>query len=253
MGSVVGKTPEERLVSLLTCADRLGIERLVLHGGMKIGLGNPPPEQLSQDNDDCIRAIRYRPDRTLGFVYLNPNYLDFSLRELERCVRDGPMVGVKFLVARRANSPDHDPIVRRAGELKAAILQHTWINAKGNPPGESTPMDLAELAARHPKVTFICGHAGGDWERGIRVIRPVKNIMIEVAGSDPTAGFVEMAVRELGADRILYGSDAGGRSFASQFAKVLGADLPDEAKRLILGGNLRRLLGPILESKGIRT
>src|SRR3712207_6583780 len=35
-----------------------------------------------------------------------------------------------------------------------------------------------------------------------------------------------MAVRELGAERILYGSDAGGRSFASQLAKVTGADDP---------------------------
>ena len=45
-----------------------------------------------------------------------------------------------------------------------------------------------------------------------------------------------MAVRELGAERVIYGSDAGGRSFASQLAKVHGADVPDEAKRLILAG-----------------
>jgi hypothetical protein len=35
-------------------------------------------------------------------------------------------------------------------------------------------------------------------------------------------------------------------------AKVLGADVPDSAKALILGGNLRRLLGPILGAKGYR-
>jgi len=48
------------------------------------------------------------------------------------------------------------------------------------------------------------------------------------------------------------GSDAGGRSFASQLAKVQGAHLPEEAKRLILAGNLKRLLGPILKAKGVR-
>ena len=74
----------------------------------------------------------------------------------------------------------------------------------------------------------------------------------EVCGSDPTAGFVEMAVRELGAERVLYGSDAGGRSFASQLAKVLSADVPGAAKHLILGGNLRRLLGPVLLRKGAK-
>ena len=60
-----------------------------------------------------------------------------------------------------------------------------------------------------------------------------------------------MAVRELGAERVLYGSDAGGRSFASQIAKVQGADISDDAKRLVFKGNLRRLLTPILKDKGV--
>ena len=60
-----------------------------------------------------------------------------------------------------------------------------------------------------------------------------------------------MAVRELGAERVIYGSDVGGRSFASQIAKVIGADVPDSAKELILGGNLRRLLQPSLKAKGL--
>ena len=66
------------------------------------------------------------------------------------------------------------------------------------------------------------------------------------------AGFTEMAVRELGADRVIYGSDASGRSFSSQLGKVLGADIPDEAKRLILAENLIRLLTPIMRAKGIK-
>jgi predicted TIM-barrel fold metal-dependent hydrolase len=61
-----------------------------------------------------------------------------------------------------------------------------------------------------------------------------------------------MAVRELGAERVIYGSDVGGRSFASQLAKVMGADIPASARELILGGNLRRLLTPILRTKGYK-
>jgi predicted TIM-barrel fold metal-dependent hydrolase len=86
---------------------------------------------------------------------------------------------------------------------------------------------------------------------GIRIIRETKNVYADIAGSDPTSGFVEMAVRELGAERVLYGSDVGGRSFASQVAKVLGAEITDEEKRLILGGNIRRLLQPVLQAKGL--
>jgi len=80
----------------------------------------------------------------------------------------------------------------------------------------------------------------------------VKNLYSDVAGSDPTAGYVEMAVRELGADRIIYGSDVGGRSFASQLGKVMGAQIPAAAREQILSGNLRRLMLPILLAKGVK-
>ena len=131
------------------------------------------------------------------------------------------------------------------------IFQHTWVKVTGNRPGECTPSEFAELAARHPDIPIICGHTGGDWEHGIRAVRAHKNVSIGIAGSDPTNGFVETAVRELGPERIIYGSDAGGRSFASQLAKVQGANISDEAKKLILGENLKRMLAPILERKGI--
>jgi predicted TIM-barrel fold metal-dependent hydrolase len=77
-------------------------------------------------------------------------------------------------------------------------------------------------------------------------------VLIDVAGFDPTAGAVEMAVRELGPDRIVFGSDAGIRSFASQLAKVLGAEISQASMKQILSGNLRRMLTPILKAKGIR-
>jgi predicted TIM-barrel fold metal-dependent hydrolase len=212
---------------------------------------DPLPERFRADNDQVLEAVRRWPGRAFGFVYLNPKHVQASLEELDRCVRRGPMVGVKLWVAQRCNAPELDPIVRRAAELKAVIYQHTWLKITGNLPGESTPFDLAELAARHPDAPLICGHAGGDWERGIRAVRAHQNVYVELGGGDPVAGVTEAAVRELGAERVLFGSDAGGRSFASQLAKVLGAAIPAAAKRLILAGNLKRLLRPILREKGI--
>ena len=46
----------------------------------------------------------------------------------------------------------------------------------------------------------------------------------------------------LGAERVVWGSDAAGRSFASQLAKVLGADITAGQRDLILGGNIARLM-----------
>ena len=251
LNGVPGETPEARLGKMLEYADRMGIARLCVFMGTEWSY-DPSPEKMRQENDEVLRAIRAFPDRALGFVYLNPKHTQASLDELNRCVRDGPMVGVKLWVALHCNAPELDPLIARAEELKAIIFQHTWLKITGNLPGESTPMDLAELAGRHPHATLICGHSGGDWERGLRAIRPHKNIYADLAGGDPTAGFTEMAVRELGAERVIYGSDVGGRSFASQLAKVFGADISESARKLILAGNLKRLLGPILRGKGIK-
>jgi uncharacterized protein len=248
---VPGDTPEARLARLLEFADRLGIERVCVFMGTKWSY-DPSPDDLRRQNDEVLRAVSHFPKRAFGFVYLNPNHVEASLAELDRCVRDGPMVGVKLWVARRCHAPELDPLVRRATELKAVILQHTYLKATGNLPGESTPADLAELAGRHPEASFIAAHTGADWESGIRALRGSPNVCAELCGFDPTAGVTEMAVRELGAERVLYGSDAGGRSFASQLAKVLGAQIPAAAKRLILGENLKRLLTPILNAKGVR-
>jgi len=87
---------------------------------------------------------------------------------------------------------------------------------------------------------------------GLRTIRPYPNVSVDLGGGDPLAGIAEMAVREVGAERVLYGSDVAGRSFASQLAKVTGAQLDEAVKQAILGRNLRRLLTPILQQKEVR-
>ena len=244
------RTPDEAMARLIGYADRMGIERVVVFMAPP-HVEDPSPDDLRRQNDQVLQALSHWHHRAFGFAYASPRHVEASLREIDRCVRDGPMVGVKLWVAARCDSPEADAIVRRAAELDAVVLQHTWLKTGGNLPGESTPMDLVALAARHPRATLICGHTGGRWERGIRAVRAAANVAIELGGFDPTAGAVEMAVRELGERRVLYGSDAPGRSFASQLAKVLGADVTDEARRLILGENLRRLLAPILRAKGV--
>jgi predicted TIM-barrel fold metal-dependent hydrolase len=240
--------PEELMTRTLGYADRMGIERLIF---LSFGHKDSSPQDVVKVNDRYLRGLEKRHPRALGFVFVNPNHVENGLRELDRCVRDGPMVGVKLHVSLRCDAPQLDPILRRAAELKAVVYQHTWMKTPGNEPGESSPADVVELSARHPDAALICGHSGGNWELGVRTLRKHRRIPMAVEGFDPAAGVVEMAVRELGAERVLYGSDVSGRSFASQLAKVVGADIPDDARRLILGGNLRRLLGPILRAKGI--
>ena len=83
-------------------------------------------------------------------------------------------------------------------------------------------------------------HAGGRWEEAGRVIREFPNIGVDLSGGEPEDGIVECLVDALGADRIFWGSDAPGRSFAVQMSKVLAADITETDKDRILGGNIRR-------------
>jgi predicted TIM-barrel fold metal-dependent hydrolase len=252
LSGVSGRTPDERMAQLMEYVDRMGIERICIYMGWPFTL-NPSPERLREENDQVLAALSHWHDRAFGFCYVSGEHVQASLQEIDRCIGDGPMVGIKLWVARRSNAAELDPIIERAARYKAVIFQHTWFKTDGgNYPGESTPLDLVELARRHPETQLICGHTGGTWELGIRAVRDVKTISVDLAGSDPTNGMVEMAVRELGAERVIYGSDSGGRSFASQLGKVHGARISDEAKRLIFSDNLRRLLKPILDAKGIR-
>lgn len=252
LSGVPGVLPEQRLGRLLEIGARVGIERVCVYMGLRFN-PDPDPDSMRRDNDAVLRAIAAFPDQALGFVYLNPNHPEASMSELERCVADGPMVGVKLWIASRCSAPRLDPLIERAAALQAVVFQHTWFKTNGNQPGESTPLDLVDLARRHPATPLICGHTGGDWERGLRAIRQQPNLFADLAGSDPCAGFTEMAVRELGTPRVLYGSDAGGRSFASQLAKVHGAAIPEADKDRIFHGNLRELLLPILTRKGMKT
>lgn len=251
LSGVDGRTPDERIAQLMEIADRMGVDRLVFSMGWPWSQ-DPEPDDFRKQNDQVIQALGHWQHRAVGLAYLNPKHGEESLEELDRVVRDGPLVGVKLWVAERCSAESLDAMIEKAAGLKALIFQHTWYKTGGNYPGESTPDDLALLAKRHPDVPLICGHSGGNWERGIRAIRDCPNVYVETAGFDPTAGMVELAVRELGDERVLYGSDIGGRSFASQLAKVIGAEITEPARRRILGENLRNLLKPILTAKGMR-
>jgi len=233
---------QERTDELLHYADRLGISRLIACLGDRLKT-QPTAEDLRQDNDYVLAAMAHRPDRMEGFCYASPSHVEASLAEIDRCVRDGPMRGIKLWICRHCDDPRNFPIVERAIELGVPVLQHTFIKATGNYPTESTPLHLAALATRYPQAQFIMAHSGGDWLQGLRIVRHLPNISVDVCGGHPEQGQTELAVELLGARRVIYGSDAGGRSFASQLAKVLSAEIPEADRQLILHGNITRIIG----------
>ncbi len=230
----------ENADELLRYADRLGIEKLIVSMGAQL-CQQPDAERLELDNQYVMEAMVHAPERIEGLVYASPGHVDKSLQLMERYIAGGPMKGVKLWVSCKCSDPQLDPIAEYAAELGVPILQHTFFKATGNYPDESTPEDLVTLAARHPDVQFLMAHCGGNWEQGIRTVSHQPNISVDVCGGDPEVGQTEYATELLGAERVLYGSDASGRSFASQLAKVIAAQISDSDRRMILGDNAVRM------------
>jgi predicted TIM-barrel fold metal-dependent hydrolase len=84
---------------------------------------------------------------------------------------------------------------------------------------------------------------GGDFVPGCRAIRDCPNVFTEPSGSYCERGMVEYAVKMLGADRILFGSDAPGADFLNNLAKVLACEISEPTKKKILFDNAARILG----------
>ena len=55
-----------------------------------------------------------------------------------------------------------------------------------------------------------------------------------------------MAVRELGAERIVFGSHLPSRSLGTELGKVVGANITEQERGLIVGETFRRLLRAIM-------
>lgn len=202
---------------------------------------------LRSDPEVVLKPLHQWPERLIGMIQLNANNVPKSLDAINRWIADGPMRGVYFPGGGPgAMTCDHRnfiPLVKRITELGGVIMQHTWFKTGGKQgPGESTPSELVRLAKRFPSQKFIAAHAGGEWERGIRAVRDQANVLIETSGFDPTAGFIEMAVRELGAERIVFGSHLPSRSLGTELGKIIGANISEPDKKQILGENFRRLL-----------
>jgi predicted TIM-barrel fold metal-dependent hydrolase len=239
--------------------ERMGIERSI---SLEIGGTLSDPLTPAPYDDALRKFLEAEQHRLSGITPIDPGFPEESCAKMVKWIKDGPCIGIKYVGGNKrgipCSHPNNDPIIRLAAELDATIYIHTWLKIGGTPrlpgrdnnPGENTPMEVVALAKRFPNVRFICGHSGGDWELGIRAVRAQKNVLLEFAGSDPHSGSVDLAVKELGADRIVWGGHGPSRSYATEYGKVLDADLSHADRLKIFGGNFRRLAAPIFKRKG---
>jgi uncharacterized protein len=103
------------------------------------------------------------------------------------------------------------------------------------------------LASQYPDVNFIIPHLGGfadDWMVYLQVIDQLiryPNVHADTSGVRFFDALVQ-AVRRAGPGKLLFGSDGPQLHPGVELHKVRMLRLPADAERLVMGGNLMRLL-----------
>jgi uncharacterized protein len=204
----------ERNESRLRAGEHVGITvhvaSILGSWGLTSPIYFPSPGDITYANDFLLTLQRSHPTRIRGYVVVNPNFQDHALGELKRCL-DAGMIGIKLAASRRANDPLLDPICQVAGARGVPILHHIWQHRRREYPGQeaSDGVELAALAARHPRVNFLLAHisGGGDWIHSVAAIQRVPNVYLDLSGSGVDGGMLEACLEAVGVERLVWGCD----------------------------------------------
>ena len=217
--------------------DQLGFDKVV----MSLPVTNPKRcsvELFKAANVAVYDAMNRYPGKVYGMAYVHAGHIKEALYEIDHCVQDLGMVGLKLYYDYFMDDPVQDPIIEKCIELDVPIMMHSMRCM--DPPNHirqplcSTGVHMANAAKRYPEAIFQMGHFTiTDWEYQLKAIAPYKNIYTDMSGSAYDAPQIEYAVDMLGADRILFATDG---SMVSCAGKLLGADISEADKKTILEG-----------------
>lgn len=233
------------LRALVRRARGLGICRMVALGDVLRYGRLPTATQVRAINDETRAVVAATGGMFLGFVFLNPRLGARAVeREVARAVEGWGAAGIKLEICNNAaDTRWMTPVMTAAARWDLPVLQHSWSQTNIRERSFHTdPEDTCRLARRHPEVRLIMAHLTGCGRRGVKAARGLRNVWVDTSGGAPEAGLVEYAVEQVGADRVLYGSDAPIRDLPVAIARITGAAIKEEAKRAILYDNARALL-----------
>jgi predicted TIM-barrel fold metal-dependent hydrolase len=227
---------------LVAIMDRVGIDKACVFAPYWIGGGEFVDPDFDQANRAVYEATKEFPDRLIGYGRVNPKLGRKALDELERCIQDYRFRGLKL-------HPDTEGYDTSCLEIMAPIYERmveaNWVSFyhTGYAP-TCQPALFVPLAKAFPSVPIILAHIGYRyWEDAALVAREFRNVYLETAGNS-TPSTINGAIRVAGADHVLFGTDSPYHDPQYCIDKVeLLPDLTDEERKLVMGGNMARLLG----------
>ena len=198
-------------------------------------------EKLRRENDWTAQQVARFPDRLIGFCSLNP-LKDYALDELARCARDPNLRrGLKLHFGNSVvdyHNPQHIDQVRRvfraANDYRMTIVAHVRASVTQKLPygRDEALIFLNELLPAAPDVVVQIAHlaGAGSWQDvGARQAFEVfadaverreprtRQLYFDVTalGAPATPGETQpwaVIIRKVGAQRVVFGSDATGQA-----------------------------------------
>lgn len=221
---------------LMERMDRLNISKMILSGSQAL-FGDP-----LAGNRLVEKAAAHYPDRFFGYFVFNPHYHEILTPHFDEFFSREFFVGFKLLSSYwevPVTDPRYSAAWEYADEHRLPILLHTWDDPY------DFPALLTEVVSKYKDAFFILGHSGGS-DRGraaaVELARNNDNVFLEWCGSYQMTLPYEEVFSELGADRIIFGTDAALHSPAWELGRFASLSLPDEVLTPALGANIQRIL-----------
>lgn len=197
-------------------------------------------------------AVTPQTQGLLQYVVIDPLHPE-TYAQAERMLALPTCVGIKIHPEEHGYPiAEHGrPIFEFAAKHRAVVLAHT---SEQN----SYTFDFLPFINDYPEVRLILAHIGHGWDgdptHQVRAILQSKhrNVFADTSSARSiTPGLIEWAVREVGADRVLFGTDTPLYHASMHRIRIDHAELSDDDKRKILRDNALKLFSfppQVLES-----
>jgi predicted TIM-barrel fold metal-dependent hydrolase len=203
-----------------------------------------PDHDVDRANEDVASAARDSGGRLLALARVDPWDGDLARDHLVRAVRELGARGLFLHPAEehfRINDPRVRGLAETAGELRIPVVVATGYQ------GFSEPVQMTQFARWCPDVPVVLTNGGQYNISGLAQVDAglalqLDNVHVHTSGVYRD-DWIELVVSRFGAGRILFASAAPVMNLQYELARVELAHVPQEARDLMLDGNVRRLFG----------
>lgn len=209
-------------------------------------------------NDYVAGVAGRHPEAFAGaWAMIDPWKGKLAVKELEHCIKDLGMIGVKFQQVAQEFFPNDRmvyPLYEKCVELGCAVLFHTGTTGlgAGQPGGggyklkHTQPIPyIDDVAADFPKLTIVGAHPSWPWqEQMIAVLLHKNNVYADLSGWAPKY-FSEVLKREINGrlqDKFFFGSDYPEIPVRRWLDEFTGGEYKPEVVEKVLYKNAQRVL-----------